>query len=290
MPTAVVNGLNIAYELHGEGDPIALTCGGRFSKDVHGYRELAQTLAEGGKQVLIWDRPNCGASDVCFEAESEPKLHADTLAGLIRELGLGRTVIAGGSAGSRVSLLTCVRHPEIVSKLAVWWISGGNYGLVMLAAHYCGSNFEAVKRGGMQAVAELPEWQETLTKSPSNRERLLALDPERFAATMEAWMPGFLPTSGSPVPGIEPEELASIDVPSLILRSGASDIHHPRGTSEWVHELIPGARLVEPPWGDTEWMTRSDDYQRTGENRLFASWPELAPQLLAFVDEPVPHA
>jgi pimeloyl-ACP methyl ester carboxylesterase len=29
-------------------------------------RELAVALAERGNRVLIWDRPNCGASDVRF--------------------------------------------------------------------------------------------------------------------------------------------------------------------------------------------------------------------------------
>ncbi len=28
---------------------------------------------------------------------------------------------------------------------------------------------------------------------------------------------------------------------------------HTRRTSEWVHELIPGSILAEPPWGDQEW-------------------------------------
>ena len=40
--------------------------GGRFSKDFGGIHELADALAEGGKRVLLWDRPNCGRSDVQF--------------------------------------------------------------------------------------------------------------------------------------------------------------------------------------------------------------------------------
>ena len=40
----------------------ALTPGGRFDMDTAGVRELALALAEGGKQVLLWDRPNTGGS------------------------------------------------------------------------------------------------------------------------------------------------------------------------------------------------------------------------------------
>jgi pimeloyl-ACP methyl ester carboxylesterase len=285
MPVAEVNGLKVAYELHGDGEPVAITPGGRFSMDTMGVRELAQALAAAGKQALIWDRPNTGASDINFDAEFESSMHADTLAGLIEALGLGKTTIVGGSAGSRVSLLTVVRHPEIAEKLAIWWITGGFFGLITLSVHYCGEAWEAAKRGGMEAVAAMPFWQETLEKNPRNRERLLAMDPREFTAKMEAWGPTFLPFLDSPVPGVHAEDFASIGVPTLVYRSGASDLAHPRRTSEWVHELIPGSRLVEPPWGDSEWNDRGAEYRETGVNVLFKSWPQLAPQLLDFMGE-----
>ena len=70
MPSAMVNGLSLAYEVIGEGRPWAITPGGRFTKESPGVRELAEALAEHGNRVLIWDRPNCGASDVCFDGET----------------------------------------------------------------------------------------------------------------------------------------------------------------------------------------------------------------------------
>ena len=68
MTVATVNGLEIAYEIIGDGGQTwALTPGGRFSKDYGGVRELAQGLAGTGRRVLIWDRPNCGESSVSFQ-------------------------------------------------------------------------------------------------------------------------------------------------------------------------------------------------------------------------------
>lgn len=282
MPTIDVNGLKIAYEVHGEGPPVAITPGGRFSMDALGVRDLAKALADRGHQVLIWDRPNTGASDISLDTDFESNLHADTLAGLITTLGLGKTVIAGGSAGSRVSLLTAVRHPEVTAKLAVWWISGGFFGLLTLAAHYCGENWVAAKRGGMEEVVQLPGWQETFAKNPANRDRLLSMDPADFAAKMEQWGPTFLQVPDSPVPGLSAEDFARITVPTLVYRSGPTDPHHPRRTSEWVHELIPGSRLVEPPWGEQEWNERGHVSRTTGNNVLFAGWPQLADQLKEF--------
>jgi pimeloyl-ACP methyl ester carboxylesterase len=285
MPFATVEGLKVAYELYGDGEPVAITPGGRFGKDTAGIRELALALAEGGKRALIWDRPNTGSSDLCFDGPSESIMHADTLAGLIRALGLGRTSVVGGSAGARVSLLTVVRHPDVVDKLAMWLISGGFFGPVRLALYYFGDAWEAAIRSGMEGVLALPSWQESLAANPAAGERLLAMDPEEFARKMEAWGTAFLPGGDTPIAGLSPSAFAEIRAPTLVFRSSATDTSHPRRTSEWLHELIPASRLVEPPWGDDEWRQRLDAYQRTGVNALFESWPKLAPQLLDFVSE-----
>ena len=46
MPALDINGGQIAYELLGEGDPLVLTPGGRFSMEYPGLRPLAEKLAE----------------------------------------------------------------------------------------------------------------------------------------------------------------------------------------------------------------------------------------------------
>src|SRR5580698_7645383 len=100
MPATRVGECSVSYEVIGEGRPWVVTPGGRFSKDYPGVRELAQGLADRGNRVLIWDRPNTGESDVCFAGTSESVMQADVLAGLVRQLGIERPVIAGGSGGS----------------------------------------------------------------------------------------------------------------------------------------------------------------------------------------------
>ena len=285
MPDEVIDGLQLSYEVIGEGRPWAITPGGRFSKDSPGVRQLAEALAARGNQVLIWDRPNCGASDVAFEGESESAMQADALAALLRALGVGPTVIAGGSGGSRVSLLTAARHPDVAAGLAMWWISGGVYGLITLGTHYCGGSIAAVWNGGMEAVAALDEWREVLERNPRNRERFLAQDPSAFRATMERWMLAYCPCGDQLVPGIADEDVRRVDVPALVFRSGASDANHTRQQSEDVAGLLPRSRLVEPPWGDGEWNERMAA-AATGEG-LFARWPLLAPQLCDWADEVV---
>jgi pimeloyl-ACP methyl ester carboxylesterase len=284
MATIEINGTRIAYDIVGEGPPWILTPGGRFTKEAPGVRELAEALAAHGQRVVIWDRPNTGASDVCFTGASESEMQADALAGLLRALDLAPAVIIGGSGGSRVSLLAAARHPDVASKLAMWWISGGTFGLLTLAMVYCGESFRAAWQGGMEAVVELPEWAEVLERNPRNRQRFLDLDPQEFIDTLDRWMLVYCPDPASTVPGLADDTFANLDIPTLVFRSGKSDPYHTRATSEGVQKLIPSSRLVEPPWGDTEWIERSNG-ARAGTGGLFERWQSLAPQLLDFANE-----
>jgi pimeloyl-ACP methyl ester carboxylesterase len=195
---------------------------------------------------------------------------------LIRQLDLGPIALAGGSAGSRVSLMTAIRHPDLVSGLFLLWISGGPIGLATLAMHYCAGSALTAEMEGMEAVADLPEWKEQITRNPGNRARILAQDPAKFVATMQRWAESFFPKSSAPVPGLNPDELAKIKVPTVVLRSGKSDLHHTRATSEALAQMVPGSQLREPPWPDTEW----NDGRHRKDFSLFRSWPQLAPQIL----------
>jgi pimeloyl-ACP methyl ester carboxylesterase len=285
MATVEIDGTTIAYEIIGEvagvGAPWLLTPGGRFTKEAPGVRELAEALAAQGQRVLIWDRPNTGASDICFTGASESEMQADRLAGLLKAVDMAPAVIIGGSGGARVSLLTAARHPHVASKLAMWWISGGTFGLLTLAVVYCGESIRAAWQGGMEAVVELPEWADVLEKNPGNRRRFLDLDPRQFIETLERWMRVYCPDPNAAVPGLPEGAYAALALPTLVFRSGESDPYHTRATSELLHRLIPGAQLVEPPWGDTEWIERSNA-ARAGTGGLFERWPLLAPQLLEF--------
>src|SRR3954468_12130776 len=197
MPVAELDGIALAAELGGAGQPWVLTPGGRFTHDVGGLPEMAHALAETGRWVLTWDRPNCGASSVVFGGPSESEVQADALGALLRHLDLGPTVVAGGSGGARVSLLTAARNPDVTAGLAMWWISGGVPGLLQLANYYCMPSTDAAWHGGMDAVVALDQWQETLASNPRNRERFLATDRTEFLEVMDRWMLAYCPCDDS---------------------------------------------------------------------------------------------
>ena len=286
MANVTVDGVTLGYELIGaSGQPWVITPGGRFTKESPGVRELAEALAAGGKRVLIWDRPNCGESSVCFEGPTESDMQADALAALLHHLDLAPAVIMGGSGGARVSLLAAANHADVAAGLAVLWISGGVFGLMSLGVHYCGPSIQTAWADGMAAVAGLPEWAEVTERNPANRQRFLDQDRTMFIGTLERWMHAYCPRAGEHVPGLPDDLAGTIAVPTLVFRSGVSDAFHTRATSEVLAGLIPNARLVEPPWPDTEWNDGGRRLASGEQTGLFANWPLLAPQLLAWADE-----
>jgi 2-hydroxy-6-oxonona-2,4-dienedioate hydrolase len=279
-----IHGGQVVYDLLGppDGQPIVLTPGGRFSKDVPGLRPLAQALADGGLRVLLWDRPNCGASDVQFYGRSESHMRADTLAELLTRLDLAPAVIAGGSGGARDSLLTVMRHPEVASKAIAWSIVGGVFSTLNLAGVYVLPNINTARILGMEGVVNLPEWQALIEANPRNKERLLSIDPDEFVTVMLRWLNAFVPKPGQTIPGVEDEEFAAIKVPTMIIRGGENDLDHPKRTSMEVHCLIKDSILVEPPWPEDAWE-RAVAASARGTGNIFDPWVQAAPVILDFV-------
>jgi pimeloyl-ACP methyl ester carboxylesterase len=286
MPVVELDGIEIAYDLVGDGGPPwVLTPGGRFTKEVGGLPEMARAIADTGRRVVLWDRPNCGASSVVFRGRSESEVQAEALGALLRHLDLGPAVIAGGSGGARVSLLTAARNPDVTAGLAMWWISGGVPGLLQLANYYCMPSSDAAWHGGMEAVAALDQWQEVQASNPRNRDRILAMDRAEFLEVMDRWAVAYCPCDDALVPGLDDADVARLAVPILVFRSGSSDMSHTRATSETLARGLPGAELVEPPWGDDEWNERRDAIEQTGS--LFVRWPRLVPQLVEWADRTI---
>jgi len=278
-----ISGIGIEYELLGEvgNHAIVLNPGGRMSKDAPGMREMADQLVAGGKRVLLWDRPNCGASDICFEDDSESGLQGRILAELIRALDLGPAAVAGGSAGSRTALQTALHDPDIVSHLIPWWISGGTLSLLMLGASYYSEAAIAASMGGMEAVVALPIWSEQMSRNPRNRDIMLAMDAEDFIGRMGRWAESFMPTEDSPVPGMLREDFARLTMPTMIFRGSPKDLFHPASIGEQVHHMIPGSELVDAPWTEEEFLHCTKEAARTGTGH-FANWHKLAPAIVEF--------
>jgi 2-hydroxy-6-oxonona-2,4-dienedioate hydrolase len=284
-----INGGNVVYEILGAnntaGEFIVLTPGGRFSKDIPGLKPLAKKLVEGGYRVLLWDRPNCGKSDVQFYGQSESHMRAETLQQLITKLDIGPVILLGGSGGARDSMLTTMLYPELVKKLVVWNIVGGVYGSFVLGSYYIVPSILAVRGAGMKAVAGVAEWQERIAENPDNEARFAAQDPAVFLKLMLRWLNAFVPKPGQTIPGVEDEMFDNITVPTLIIRGGENDLDHPKRTSLEVSCLIKGSKVIDPPWPEDAWE-RAGEARASGKVKrfnMFDTWVQAAPAILDFL-------
>ena len=241
MPYAKVRGVNINYQVLGTTGPwVALSPGGR--RDLGGIENQAGKLAELGYRVVIFDRRNCGASDVVIDGnESEYEIWADDVHELLRQLGALPAIVGGSSSGCRTSLLFALRHPDSVRALLLWRVTGGRFACERLAEEYYGQFITAARSGGMAAVCGMEHWQERIKARPANRDVLMKMEPQQFIRVMSRWREYFLEGADLPVIGATEADLQSIQVPAFIVPG--NDLTHGRQTGETLGRLLPTSEV-----------------------------------------------
>ncbi len=112
---APVNGLEMYYEIHGDGRPLLLLHGAYGTAGMWGG--FVPALAE-TRRVIVPELQGHGhTADVDRPIRYEPM--ADDVAALIRHLGLERPDVFGYSMGGEVALQLAIRHPDLVGRLVV---------------------------------------------------------------------------------------------------------------------------------------------------------------------------
>ncbi len=241
MPLTKVRGVNINYKVIGDHGPwVALSPGGR--RDISGIELLAGKVAAAGHRVVIFDRRNCGASDVVIDgAESEYEIWADDVYELLKQLNALPAVVGGSSSGCRTALLVALRHRDAVRALLLWRVTGGRFAAERLAEEYYGQYIEAAKRGGMAAVCAMEHWQERIEARPENRDALMKMNPEQFIKVMSHWRDYFLKGADLPVIGATEEDLKSIKVPTCVVPG--NDLTHGPQVVENLSRAMPHAEV-----------------------------------------------
>lgn len=134
MPTARVNDIQLYYEVHGEGEPLALIVG--LGTDISEWGSIIHWLAR-RYRVIALDNRGVGRSDKPDQPYTI-EMMADDTEGLLRALGVECANVLGVSLGGRIALGLALAHPERVGKLILvstsartgkrpWW-----FGLVGL--------------------------------------------------------------------------------------------------------------------------------------------------------------
>jgi pimeloyl-ACP methyl ester carboxylesterase len=112
--TASINGLNMYYEVHGEGDPIVLLHGAYMSIDSN-WAGLIPTLAKDHQVIAVELQSHGHTSDrdtpITYEGMS------DDVAALLDELKIDKAALFGFSMGGGVAIRFAIDHPEKVTRI-----------------------------------------------------------------------------------------------------------------------------------------------------------------------------
>ena len=113
-----VNGINIHYEVYGEGQPIILLHGN--SENLNIFDKLVEKLKNEYKVYAIDSRCH-GESDDPEEISYD--LMAQDVIEFIKTLNLNKPILYGFSDGGIIGILVAIKEPDILSKAIV---SGAN--------------------------------------------------------------------------------------------------------------------------------------------------------------------
>ena len=219
MSYAAVNGLNMYFEAHGEGEPLLLLHGGSgtaeyFSESVpffaDGFRVIVAELMGHGRTADDVDRP--------FHYHDM----AEDIVELMRVLGIESASILGYSDGGIVALDMAVHHPDRVQKLALTGVNSRHDGYTAEAREWT-RTFEPDQDVVSAAYARLsPDGADHWPVFMGRLQRMWAVEPSLTA-----------------------EQLRSIAIPTLLI-IGDADIVTPEHAVE-MFRTIPGAQLCVIP-------------------------------------------
>ncbi len=241
MPKVKTNGIELYYELHGEGRPLVLISGIGYS--LWQWHRMVPFL-EKYFQVIAFDNRGAGQSDKPAGPYSARMLAADT-AGLLDALGIEKAIILGHSMGGFIAQAMALDFPSKVERLIL-----------------CSTNF-----GGPRAIPVTPEAMKVLSDVTSDalsrfkNGLVVSTAPgwaERNPQVLDEWIRWRVANPVDPAPyqaqmaiglSLIPEaaafesKLHRIESPTLIL-FGAHDKVVPPENADLLARQIPNSKVI----------------------------------------------
>jgi pimeloyl-ACP methyl ester carboxylesterase len=217
MPYAAVNGLNMYYEVHGDGPPLLLLHGGSGSIPEKWIPFFVPPF-----QVIAMEQMGHGRTADPMDRQFHYHDMAEDTVELMRQLGIESAVVVGYSDGGIIGLDMAVHHPERVTKLAV---TGAN------------ARFDGYTRENQELVGSFDPGSQPVSDVYAH------LSPDGA----EHWpvVLGRLKPMWAAEPSFTNKELQSIEAPTLVI-IGDRDIVTPEHAVE-MFRTIPGAQLCVVP-------------------------------------------
>lgn len=220
---ASVNGLQMYYEIHGEGQPLVLLHGA-FSAIGTSFGKILPELAN-RRQVIAFELQGHGrTADIDRPLTLENM--ADDAAAALHQLGIGQADFFGYSMGAAIALRVAIRHPQVVRKL------------VLASVTY---TLGGVHPGLMDGLADMKP--EMMFGSPWHEEYTrIAPHPEDFARLFAKKS-----QMDRQIKDLSAEVIKAIKAPTLLIL-GDSDLVRPEHAVE-MFRLLGGGVFGDTPAG-----------------------------------------
>ena len=236
MPFAIVNGINLHYEIRGTGPRLLFIHG--IGADLNNPMGLFNTPVPNHFTVLAFDPRGLGESDSpdgpCTMADM-----ADDAAGLAAALGWDKYFVFGASMGGMVAQVLALRYPSAVEKLVL--------GVTNAGGEVPGNM--AIDKLDKMTSLEKPQLSDTRQDAvwdAAKPELVRQMEEQGRAAqaimkSNPALMRGYAHQVNAVLKHNTSGRLNEIKIPTLVF-GGRFDGSNPPDVSKALAELIPGAR------------------------------------------------
>jgi 3-oxoadipate enol-lactonase len=254
MERSLINGIELAYELRGNGAPLVMIHGAQGDQSM--FADLASVCAANKFRVLTFDQRGSGLSEKP-DIDYSIAMLADDTAALIDHVGFSAAHVVGVSMGGMIAQELALRHPAKVRSLVLGCTTPGGHKAIRaegnaLAAAYSLQPMSAEERG--RALAEAVFSKGHLARHPEiiatmiEARRQRPIDPIALGHRMKAL------TEHDTY-----DRLPKIGCPTLVI-TGKDDALISWENSRLLAERIPGARLeVLDPAGHCFWLERPEE-------------------------------
>ena len=262
MPTAVADGIPTRYEVTGDGPPLLMFSPGGFDSTLESWRTVGVykrlNLLERLEQrytCIRFDRRESGQSGGRLERISWSDYVRQGL-GLLDALGVESSHLMGGCVGCSAVAAIGVAHPDRVRSMVLFSPAGG-VKYRMKQHQRFEQHLAFVDAEGLDAVVRLARetggtftkdprvgpWNSVLRTDDDFAASYAAADPARYRTTVAGLVR--LLFDRDTVPGPEPEDLLTCELPALIV-PGQDDSHAP-SAARYLQECLPANQYWDVP-------------------------------------------
>jgi pimeloyl-ACP methyl ester carboxylesterase len=256
MPSVTVDGIATRYEVVGSGPPLLMYSPGGFNAVVEtwstqGIYAKIKLLDHLPKHFscIAFDRRECGQSGGRVERVTWAHYVAQGK-GLLDHLGVARACLIGGCMGCAPVAAFAVAHPEMVSRMVLYWPVGGPK--YRMASHRrFAQHLDFVAGAGLDGVVDLVRregkpfgadprggpWAAVIKRDAAFAAAYAARKPDDYQRICRGMRDALFDRDTAP--GASPEDLMRLPIAALIVPG--HDDAHATSAARYLEECLPGA-------------------------------------------------